>query len=110
MDDQWLTLGSANLNDHSLFNDTEANIILRSADLIRATRERLWAEHLELPLADVSGHPTRVIDQIWRPIADEQQGRQGKDLPLTHRVVRLPHVSRRSFRLLGPLQGLIVDG
>ena len=110
VDDHWLTVGSANLNDHSLFNDTEANIILRSPDLIRATRERLWAEHLELPLADVAGDPTRLIDEVWRPVAEEQQQRQSRDLPLTHRLVRLPHRSRRSARLLGPLQGLIVDG
>ena len=27
VDDKWLTLGSANLNEHSLFNDTEMNIV-----------------------------------------------------------------------------------
>ncbi|MGZ4410266.1 MAG: phospholipase D-like domain-containing protein, partial [Gaiellaceae bacterium] len=27
VDDAWLTLGSANLNDHSLFNDTEMNVV-----------------------------------------------------------------------------------
>ena len=110
VDDRWLTLGSANLNDHSLFNDTEANVIVRSPDLIRATRERLWAEHLELPLVDVSGDPTRLVEEVWRPIAEEQQRRQSRNLPLTHRLVGLPHLSRRSFRLLGPLQGLMVDG
>jgi phosphatidylserine/phosphatidylglycerophosphate/cardiolipin synthase-like enzyme len=110
VDDRWLTVGSANLNDHSLFNDTEANIIVQSPDLIRATRQRLWAEHLELPLADVSGDPTGLIDQVWRPIAEEQGQRQKQNLPLTHRLVGLPHRSRRSARLLGPLQGLVVDG
>ena len=29
VDDEWLTLGSANLNDHSLFNDTEVNVVTR---------------------------------------------------------------------------------
>ena len=110
VDDRWLTVGSANLNDHSLFNDTEANVVLRSPDLIRATRERLWAEHLEMPLADVSGDPTRLVEEVWRPVAEEQQQRQSRNLPLTHRLVGLPHLSRRSLRLLGPLQGLIVDG
>jgi phosphatidylserine/phosphatidylglycerophosphate/cardiolipin synthase-like enzyme len=110
VDDHWLTVGSANLNDHSLFNDTEANVILRSPDLIRATREKLWAEHLELPLADVSGDPTRLVDEVWRPVAEEQLQRHSRNLPLTHRLARLPHLSRRSARLLGPLQGLIVDG
>ena len=27
VDDPWLTLGSANLNEHSLFNDTEMNVV-----------------------------------------------------------------------------------
>ena len=30
IDDRWLTLGSANLNEHSLFNDTEANVVVPS--------------------------------------------------------------------------------
>src|SRR5207244_637495 len=28
VDDEWLTLGSANLNEHSLFNDTEVNLVI----------------------------------------------------------------------------------
>ncbi len=28
VDDRWLTLGSANLNEHSLFNDTEVNVVI----------------------------------------------------------------------------------
>ena len=31
VDDRWLTIGSANLNEHSLFNDTEMNIVTRDA-------------------------------------------------------------------------------
>ena len=49
VDDNWLTLGSANLNEHSLFNDTEMNIVSHDHELARRTRLRLWAEHLELP-------------------------------------------------------------
>ena len=48
VDDRWLTIGSANLNAHSLLNDTEMNVVTDDAELARATRERLWAEHLEL--------------------------------------------------------------
>ena len=43
VDDEWLTLGSANLNDHSLFNDTEVNVATRDAPLARAARIRLWS-------------------------------------------------------------------
>ena len=35
VDDRWLTIGSANLNEHSLFNDTEMNIVCQDPDLVR---------------------------------------------------------------------------
>ena len=110
VDDRWLTVGSANLNDHSLFNDTELNVVTHDAELARATRLELWAEHLEVAPSEVERDPADVIDQQWRPIAEEQLDRRRRGLPLTHRLMRLDHVSRRSARLLGPLQGLIVDG
>jgi phosphatidylserine/phosphatidylglycerophosphate/cardiolipin synthase-like enzyme len=110
VDDRWLTVGSANLNDHSLFNDTELNVVTHDAALARATRLRLWAEHLEAAPSEVEGDPADVIDRRWRPIAEEQLDRRRRRLPLTHRLMRLDHVSRRSARLLGPLQGLLVDG
>jgi phosphatidylserine/phosphatidylglycerophosphate/cardiolipin synthase-like enzyme len=110
VDDRWLTVGSANLNDHSLFNDTELNLVTHDTALARATRLALWSEHLESTPSDLDGDPADVIDQQWRPIAEEQLDRRRRGLPLTHRLVRLDHVSRRSARLLGPLQGLIVDG
>jgi phosphatidylserine/phosphatidylglycerophosphate/cardiolipin synthase-like enzyme len=110
VDDRWLTVGSANLNDHSLFNDTELNVVTHDAALARETRLALWAEHLESTPAEVDGDPADVIDRRWRPIAEEQLDRRRKGLPLTHRLMRLDHVSRRSARLLGPLQGLVVDG
>jgi phosphatidylserine/phosphatidylglycerophosphate/cardiolipin synthase-like enzyme len=110
VDDRWLTIGSANLNDHSLFNDTEVNVVTEDPGLAAETRRRLWAEHLELPLPDVSGDPTTLIDDVWKPIAEEQLEHLSAGAPLTHRIVRLPHVSRSSGRLLGPLQGLLVDG
>jgi phosphatidylserine/phosphatidylglycerophosphate/cardiolipin synthase-like enzyme len=110
VDDVWLTLGSANLNEHSLFNDTEMNVVTHDAALARETRLRLWAEHLELSVEQVAGESSTVIDDIWTPISKEQRARRDAGEPLTHRLVRLAHVSRRSERLLGPLQGLLLDG
>ena len=110
IDDRWLTIGSANLNEHSLFNDTEMNIVCHDQDVVRSTRLRLWAEHLELPQRNIDGDPQTIIDHHWKPIAEEQLARRQAGQPLTHRLVRLPHLSRRSERLLGPLQGLLVDG
>ena len=110
VDDAWLTLGSANLNEHSLFNDTEMNLVTHDAGLARQTRLRLWAEHLELPLDKVDTEPNRLIEDYWKPISQEQLARQQAGEPLTHRLVRLPGLSKRSERLLGPLQSLLVDG
>jgi phosphatidylserine/phosphatidylglycerophosphate/cardiolipin synthase-like enzyme len=110
VDDAWLTLGSANLNDHSLFNDTEMNVVAHDEALARQTRLRLWAEHLELSIEQVAGEPAQVIDDHWKPISKEQLARRRAGQPLTHRLVRLPHVSKRTERLLGPLQGLLLDG
>jgi phosphatidylserine/phosphatidylglycerophosphate/cardiolipin synthase-like enzyme len=110
VDDRWLTLGSANLNAHSFFNDTEVNLVTCDAGLARDTRLRLWAAHMERDIDDVAGDPSTVVDELWRPIAAEQRERRSRGEPLTHGLVELEAVSRRSERLLGPLQALIVDG
>jgi phosphatidylserine/phosphatidylglycerophosphate/cardiolipin synthase-like enzyme len=110
VDDAWMTVGSANLNEHSFFNDTEMNIITRDPVIARDTRLRLWAEHLDRSVEDVSGDPASVIDGLWRPIATEQRERLQHGETLTHRLRQLQGVSRRSRALLGPLDSLLVDG
>jgi phosphatidylserine/phosphatidylglycerophosphate/cardiolipin synthase-like enzyme len=110
VDDTWLTIGSANLNEHSLFNDTEMNIVTHDPELARDTRLRLWSEHLELPVDQVDHEPVDVIDNLWKPISRQQLERRNAGQELTHRLVCLPHVSRRTSRLRGPLIGLVVDG
>jgi phosphatidylserine/phosphatidylglycerophosphate/cardiolipin synthase-like enzyme len=110
VDDRWLTIGSANLNEHSLFNDTELNVVTCDPELARGTRLRLWAEHLQQSVAELSGDPTSVVDERWKPTAEEQDRRRRAGQAPTHRLALLPHVSRRTRRLLGPLNGLLVDG
>lgn len=110
VDDRWLTIGSANLNEHSLFNDTEVNVITVDPELARGTRFRLWAEHLDRPESDIDGDPSVVIDTFWKVFAEEQLARTRAGLVPTRRISRLPAVSRRSERLSGPARGLLVDG
>jgi phosphatidylserine/phosphatidylglycerophosphate/cardiolipin synthase-like enzyme len=110
VDDRWLTLGSANLNEHSLFNDTELNLVTHDPRVAREVRLRLWSEHLERPVHAIAGDATEVVESLWKPISREQRARRQRRAPLTHRLVELPGVSRRSGRLLGPLKGLLVDG
>jgi phosphatidylserine/phosphatidylglycerophosphate/cardiolipin synthase-like enzyme len=99
VDDAWLTVGSANLNEHSLFNDTEVNVVVRDPELVRTARLRLWSEHLE---EDADGDPIRVVDERWRPRASAESQR--------HKLRLLHGVSRRSGALWGPVNGLLVDG
>jgi phosphatidylserine/phosphatidylglycerophosphate/cardiolipin synthase-like enzyme len=110
VDDQWLTLGSGNLNEHSLFNDTEMNLVTQDARIASSTRLRLWSEHLELPQSRIPADPTQAIEELWKPISAEQLERRSSGQPLTHRLLRLPNVSRRSGRAFGPISGLLVDG
>jgi len=109
VDDRWLTVGSANLNEHSLFNDTEVNILTLDPALARSTRLRLWAEHLELDATAVAGPPTDVVDSIWKPRLRRPADPSATE-PVDRRLMLLPAVSRRTERLLGPLRGLLVDG
>ena len=110
VDDRWLTIGSANLNEHSLFNDTEVNVLTLDRALARDTRLRLWEEHTGRPRRDLEGPVADVVDHVWVPVCDEQDAasRSGRD-PV-HRIERLQALSRRVDQLQGPLRGLLVDG
>jgi phosphatidylserine/phosphatidylglycerophosphate/cardiolipin synthase-like enzyme len=92
VDDRWLTIGSANLNEHSLFNDTEACVVTCDPAVARETRLTLWREHLQ------HDDPTFAT---WLERADDKS---------YDRLRPLPNLSRRSRRFLGPINGLLVDG
>ena len=110
VDDRWLTIGSANLNAHSLFHDTEMNVVTLDENVARAARLRLWSEHLELSPEEIEGvDPIQLIDEHWERIASEQLELLENGEPLTHRLVKLPGVSRRRRRLIGPLQSHLYD-
>ena len=110
IDDEWLTIGSANLNEHSLFNDTECNVVVREPALAREVRLRLWEEHLERPRGEIDSDPARVFDELWKPLAEERLEQRRRQGWADGKLTLLPHVSRRAEAILGPLNGLLVDG
>ena len=111
IDDRWLSVGSANLNAHSLFNDTEMNVVTDDPGLARDTRIRLWAEHLGVEPSELDGRePCAVVDELWRPISADQLGRHERGEPPTHHLLAMPGASKRARRLLGPINGLLDDG
>lgn len=52
VDDRWLTVGSANLNNRGFRNDAELNVAIASASVARDVRIALWTEHLRASLED----------------------------------------------------------
>jgi phosphatidylserine/phosphatidylglycerophosphate/cardiolipin synthase-like enzyme len=109
VDDRWLTIGSANLNAHSFFNDTEVNVQVSDERLARETRLRLWSEHLALPTDEIAGNPTEVVDRLWIPIARREHERWARDERRGHRLRALSPSSRKLERLLGPMDAIVVD-
>ena len=110
VDDRVLTLGSANLNDALDVQRHRGQPAGRGRAAGRATRLRLWSEHLEWTRRRSMVIPRTSSTSAGGRIAADQLERRRAGLPLNHRLVLLPDVSRRSARLLGPLQGLVVDG
>lgn len=70
VDDQWLILGSANLNNRSLGLDSECNVAVaangdaRIARAIASLRDQLLAEHLGRQPDDVADHLARTDSLI----------------------------------------------
>lgn len=66
VDDEWLMVGSANMNDWGFVTDSELNVLIHDAGLARDLRLDLWAEHLALPRAEVAQQePVHLVDHVW---------------------------------------------
>ena len=66
----------------------------------RDARLRLWAEHLELPVDEVDGDPARVVDELWRPLAERNAEHRRRA-----RVHRAP--ARHAPARVAPLAGAV---
>ncbi len=65
-DDEWFTVGSANLNNRGLVTDSEMNAVVCDTEMARDLRIALWAEHLALPRMQVAQtDPIEAIDRLW---------------------------------------------
>jgi phosphatidylserine/phosphatidylglycerophosphate/cardiolipin synthase-like enzyme len=66
VDDEWYTVGSANLNGRGLATDSELNVQALDPPGARALRLALWAEHLGLSPDDLAAlDPTDVMRRLW---------------------------------------------
>jgi phosphatidylserine/phosphatidylglycerophosphate/cardiolipin synthase-like enzyme len=91
IDDVWSTVGSGNLNNRGMRDDTEMNVAVLDAELAYGLRLMLWAEHLGLvndmalfSLARYLGHQQQQPEesaraaQVWQylqgQLGDAQKG------------------------------------
>lgn len=66
VDDHWCTIGSGNLNNRGMADDTELNIAVLDADLAQALRISLQAEHLGLAQSDDLLALSRLIGKQYQ--------------------------------------------
>jgi phosphatidylserine/phosphatidylglycerophosphate/cardiolipin synthase-like enzyme len=72
IDDLWSTVGSANLNNRGMRDDTEMNVATLNAELARDLRLLLWAEHLGLlSQDDLFNIELYLMHQLQKP--DDQR-------------------------------------
>lgn len=70
IDDEWLTVGSANLNDRGFATDAEMNVQSTSPQVAKRLRARLWSDHLHMPEAEVAAaDPIELLDGVWKETA-----------------------------------------
>jgi phosphatidylserine/phosphatidylglycerophosphate/cardiolipin synthase-like enzyme len=73
VDDLWSTVGSANLNNRGMRDDTEANVAALDAELARGLRLLLWAEHLGMTTEERLLSVARHLGHLrQRPSVDER--------------------------------------
>jgi len=112
VDDQWYTVGSANLNGRGMESDSEINAQVCDARQARALRLQLWSEHLGLPVETVATlSPAQAIDQLWVPLASH--GRHIVDTrggALRATVVRYETGDMPGDLSLGEIEARVLDG
>ncbi len=86
IDDTWITLGSANLNNRGMRNDTELNVALLHPALARHLRILLMAEHLGIYDED-------ILFQMLNTMAK---------LPFSTSITRRTRLKRRLYSWLQP--------
>ena len=119
VDDEWMTIGSDNLNLRSWSHDSELTcaVVDPDGELHRRLRTPLWAEHLGLPeddprLNDIDdptalwnervGAPGSRIHPHEPPEVSSRTARwAGTALPPRHRPRRTAEAAARHLRLLG---------
>ncbi|MBN6076037.1 hypothetical protein HYE59_00335 [Aggregatibacter actinomycetemcomitans] len=87
MDDVFLFIGSANINERSMRSDTELGVITQCDALARGLRQQLWAWHTGQGGGEAA-NPDEMYDgdlerafKIWEALMLDNRKNKDKDLP-----------------------------
>jgi phosphatidylserine/phosphatidylglycerophosphate/cardiolipin synthase-like enzyme len=114
IDDLWSTVGSANLNNRGMRDDTEMNVATLDAELARGLRMLLWAEHLELigeesmlTVARHLGHQRQrqSVDERAAGLLQSLQETLGNPLVGLHLMIERAQDNLRRYKAKQPLVG-----
>jgi phosphatidylserine/phosphatidylglycerophosphate/cardiolipin synthase-like enzyme len=114
VDDLWTTVGSANLNNRGMRDDTEMNVAALNADLAQGLRILLWAEHLGLlgeesmlMVARHLGHHLQspAVDAQAEALLRSLREQLGDPLVGLHAMVECAQENVRRFKAKEPLVG-----
>ena len=114
IDDVWSTVGSANLNNRGMRDDTEMNVATLDAKLARGLRVLLWAEHLELigeesmlTVARHLGHQRQrqSVDERAAGLLQSLQETLGDPLVGLHLMIERAQDNLRRYKSKQPLVG-----
>ncbi len=75
IDDVWATVGSGNLNNRGMRDDTEMNVATLDANLAHGLRLMLQAEHLALATANELFALSRLLGHQYQPQAEQELAR-----------------------------------
>jgi phosphatidylserine/phosphatidylglycerophosphate/cardiolipin synthase-like enzyme len=111
VDDEWFTVGSANLNTGRFVTDSELNVVVQDPAVARHLRLVLWCEHLRMPVDELAARdPLDVIDEAWPARADANAAiLRGGDRPLQAPVYRYEIGRMPGAWLLEELQALTLE-
>src|SRR5262249_55487795 len=70
VDDEALSVGSANANPRGFFFDTELNVVLDDADTAKEFRQRLWSHNLGVPQTTVAKWKVSDFFGRWTAVAN----------------------------------------
>jgi phosphatidylserine/phosphatidylglycerophosphate/cardiolipin synthase-like enzyme len=76
VDDEALSVGSANANPRGFFFDSELNVMLDHAETVKSFRQRLWAHNLGVAPDKVAGWSVSQFFDRWDAVAKSNQDLQ----------------------------------